>query len=247
LVKATDPVALVLQEIPRVYLDNLEEPQRDILSPDDRQAILHGLKLSIHELDSYKSRIAEEVTAILHKVFPGTPGDQEESLIGTLRRWVGTLASAISEYLEDPQCAGFLTRIMSNYEDDRTLVESLAALVTGRSMAYWDDSFLRQFELGTLLIYKKITETDALLKSRKEQESERSDSSSWTVRIEQGGQAAGELVVTATEVPPKKILEAKKRIAKVLSAKTRRLTLEERQRVLVELLKEGLMSGAGEG
>ena len=99
-----------------MFLDRAAVSQGGPLSLEDRKEILQGLKQSIHELDSYKSRVAEEVAAILRKIFPGTAGDQEESLIGSLRKWVGTLTSDIAQYLEDPQCAGFLTRVMSPKE-----------------------------------------------------------------------------------------------------------------------------------
>jgi hypothetical protein len=45
-------------------------------------------------------------------------------------------------------------------------VESLASLVTGRSVAHWDDSYLKQYELGLLSLYDRLLRTNALLAKR---------------------------------------------------------------------------------
>lgn len=126
---------------------------------------------------------------------------------------------------------------MSNYETDETLVESLASLVTGRSISYWDDNFLHQFELGLLAIQRKIVETDSLLKTRGSGGIIQRDPLSWTVRIERGGQPTEELVIAALDASPD-VMAVKSRVEQVLYETKNQLKPEERRRVLLELLKE---------
>lgn len=238
LVKATDPVALVLDEIPQLYLGKPETGKAGTvrtLSEAERITVLEDLKKSIHEIDSYKAGLATGTATILRKVFSRSFVAQQENLTDGLRSWVGTLEGNVKQYLQDPQCSGFITRVMSNYETDETLVESLASLVTGRSISYWDDNFLHQFELGLLAIQKKIVETDSLLKTRGSGGIIRRDPLSWTVRIERGGQPTEELVIAALDAS-QDVMAVKSRVEQVLYETKNQLKPEERRRVLLELL-----------
>ena len=111
------------------------------------------------------SNYLAQVARITRKTFGLSQGDIE-GLRDDLRKWVSSCESDLREYVEDPQCSGMLERIRSEYETDLKLVESLASLVTGRSVAHWDDSYLKQYELGLLSLIDRLIRTNALLAKR---------------------------------------------------------------------------------
>jgi hypothetical protein len=240
LVKATDPVALVLREIPEIYVSGQEFKTGetvDWMTAEQRQIILGGLKGTIDELNAFKTQLRKQVEKVFRKHFADN-GKDPKSLIEVLRTWLSNLTNNIREYLDDPQCSGFVARVQSNYETDETMVESLASLVTGRSITYWDDSFLRQFELGLLGIKKRIRDTNDLLVKRDGTTLPISPHE-WTVRIERGGRPSAEWVMSDLTIRDD-LLTVKSRVEKIFEELAQSLTSEERQRVLLELLKEGL-------
>jgi hypothetical protein len=204
---------------------------------EERKTVLKSLRSVVDELNGFKSRIAGEVEKILRKHFAENSNEQK-SLIEILRSWLATLASDIKEYLDDPQCSGFVTRVNSNYETDSTMVESLASLVTGRSITYWDDSFVRQFEIGLLGIKKRIKDTNDLLANRGGERRLRSPHD-WTVRIERGGKPSAEWVINELN-SREDLLLIKRRVEEFFEDSEQSLSREERRRVLLELLKEEL-------
>jgi hypothetical protein len=239
LLKATDPVVLVLKEIPLLFIHGSTdgEHQPDLMTTEERKTVLKGLEQTVDELNRFKGRITNEIEKILRKHFAEN-SKEPKSLIEILRNWLAALAGDIKEYLDDPQCSGFVTRVNSNYETDETMVESLASLVTGRSITYWDDSFIRQFEIGLLGIKKRIKDTDYLLTNRSGERGLRSPHE-WTVKIERGGKPSAEWVVDELN-SREDLLLVKSRVERLFEDPEQSLSRDERRRVLLELLKEEL-------
>jgi hypothetical protein len=167
LLKATDPVQLLFVDLPRITLKREIDSKPDRFwptKPETTQVLLtvKGLR---SEIEAVLSNYLAQVARITRKTFGLSEGDIE-GLRNDLRKWVSSCESDLREYVEDPQCSGMLERIRSEYETDLKLVESLASLVTGRSVAHWDDSYLKQYELGLLSLYDRLLRTNALLAKR---------------------------------------------------------------------------------
>lgn len=167
LLKATDPVELLFVDLPRIALKREMDSKAEefwLTKPESMQVLLtlQGLRSEIEAvLASYLAQVAR----ITRKTFGLSEGDIE-GLRNDLRKWVSSCEPDLREYVEDPQCSGMLERIRSEYETDLKLVESLASLVTGRSVAHWDDSYLKQYELGLLSLYGRLVRTNTLLAKR---------------------------------------------------------------------------------
>ena len=167
LLKATDPVQLLFVDLPRIALKREIDARADkfwLTKPESTQVLLtiKGLR---SEIEAVLSNYLAQVARITRKTFGLSQGDIE-GLRDDLRKWVSSCESDLREYVEDPQCSGMLERIRSEYETDLKLVESLASLVTGRSVAHWDDSYLKQYELGLLSLIDRLIRTNALLAKR---------------------------------------------------------------------------------
>lgn len=154
--QATDPVGLITHDLPKLF-------QGQGTSGEAGSHLLEGLRQSVEELSRVKESFIQEVSRLIREIF-GLPAGAP--LADALNTWMNACSTDLHQYLGDPQCEGFLTRIQTRYSSDEAVIESVASLVTGRSIAHWDDSYLRQFELGLLQIYRKIKETDELLRGR---------------------------------------------------------------------------------
>ena len=166
LLKATDPVRLLFVDIPRIVLKMVEEPDdRPWLSAHLYDQVLQGLSGLRQELEAVEAAQLNQVALITRKIFKLVEGGVE-GLRQELRRWVSSCPADLREYVDDPQCSGLLERIRSEYETDTKLVESVASLVTGKSLLHWDDTYVKQYELGLLSLHEKLTHTSTLLAKR---------------------------------------------------------------------------------
>ena len=167
LLKATDPVQLLFVDLPRISLSRDIDVITDKfwLTKQEAAQVLLTLKGLRSEIEAVLSNYLAQVARITRKVF-GLSDGEIEGLRNDLRKWVSSCEPDLREYVEDPQSSGMLERIRSEYETDLKLVESLASLVTGRSVAHWDDNYLKQYELGLLALYDRLVRTNALLAKR---------------------------------------------------------------------------------
>ena len=167
LLKATDPVQLLFVDLPRIALKRDIDSRADKfwLTKQESAQVLLTLKGLRSEIEAVLSNYLAQVARITRRIF-GLSGGDIEGLRNDLRKWVSSCEPDLREYVEDPQCSGMLERIRSEYETDLKLVESLASLVTGRSVAHWDDGYLKQYELGLLSLIDRLTRTNKLLAKR---------------------------------------------------------------------------------
>lgn len=166
LLKAVDPVKLLFEDFPRLsgQATNLD-PTNFGGGSASFQKVVEVIKGIRNEIDAVFFTYLSHVAIVTRRVFKLHDGGIE-GLRDALQKWVDNCEPDLKEYLEDIQCSGMLERIRSRYETDVKLVESLASLVTGRSLAHWDDSYLKQYELGLLSLHGKLVHTNTLLIKR---------------------------------------------------------------------------------
>ncbi len=222
LLQAIDPVALIAREIPGLFAEHGEA-----VTPPS--SWLDDVRQSVNELARVKEAFVQEVGRLIHRTFAIPDG---QSLVESLSQGMEVRSADLSHYLDDPQCEGFLTRIQSRYSTDEALIESVASLVTGRSISHWDDSFLRQFELGILRIHDKLEETDVLLRGRLREEV--GEQVSWDVRVTAPGKGKRRFMLRdePLSLAARELRDALSRII----LETEGLSSEERQRVLIDIL-----------
>ena len=174
LLKAMDPVHLLFVELPKIAL-KLEGSGPDQLWMQDVAygQVLQGVKGLRCEIDAVMSNYLNHVALATRKTF-GLPEGGMPGLRDDLRKWISSCEPDLRDYVEDTQCSGMLERVRSEYETDMKLAESLASLVTGKSLAHWNDSYLRQYELGLLSLQGKLAHTNALLVKRNNNGDDRS-------------------------------------------------------------------------
>jgi hypothetical protein len=166
LLKATDPVRLIFVDTPGIIV----KPSEELISQpwrvsDTYDRVLEGIKALREEMEAVASTYLNMVAVITRKVF-ALPEGGVEGLRQALREWVHGCVPDLKEYVDDPQCSGLLERVRSEYENDVKLSESLASLVTGKSLTHWDDTYLKQYELGLLSLHEKLVHTNTLLAKR---------------------------------------------------------------------------------
>lgn len=224
LTQATDPVALITYELPKLF-------REQGASPEAGSGWLDRLRESVEELSRVKGSFIQEVGRLIREVFglpAGTP------LVDGLNTWANARSPDLHQYLEDPQCEGFLTRVQKRYSSDDALIESMASLVTGRSIAHWDDSFLRQFELVLLQVHRKLTETDELLRRRLA--SGERVVPSWEVHLTPPGESPVRLLIPAVPLSPAAQALRDNFLTALKTAGP--LTDDELRRVVLELMRE---------
>lgn len=158
---ATDPVALLFVDLPRLLVGVPEAngPWADRATCESVVKQLADLRKEIEGVyEGYLHAVAQMTRAIFKLSQGGVEGLGE-----ALRAWRNTCVPELDRYVEDPQAQGLLERLGISYETDARLTESLAALVTGRAVSHWDDSFLRRYEIGLLALWEKLVRANALL------------------------------------------------------------------------------------
>lgn len=232
LIQAKDPVSLLVTEIPRIFnqrdalLDNTVDQQ-------DLDRVLKEIERCIHEISSHKDLLCEKAEKILKEIFLSEETDCD--LRSSFLQWRQILAPDIQDYLTDSIASGFLSRVVSQYSSDLQLVESIAALIVGRSINFWDDSSIKQFELGLIRIHDLLIKTSQLLSSRAQDLSE----NVIYLEIQKNGADWLRSVISDSTLSPagsrlEEIIES------TIKSEFNSLSRDELQRVLVKLLERRL-------
>ena len=166
LLKAADPVRLLFVDLPGVATQmQARQGGTPWLSKQIYARVVEVLRNVRVELDEVEARYREAVARVTRDVFRLGAGSVD-GLRNELRQWLDARTRDIPAYVVDPQCSGLLERIRSQYETDRHLAESMASLVTGKSIAHWEDFHLKQYELGLLALHRRLLQTEDLLADR---------------------------------------------------------------------------------
>lgn len=164
--KALDPVDLLFVSIPGAMGVNLPNGGKGHwLTSKKYQLAIERLDTIKNELLAVSQKLLSRVASISRGVFH-LPEGSTGNLRKDFQAWASLRSPDLKSYVNDPQCSGLLERVGMKYEDDEKLAESLASLVTGKSIYHWDDDFIRQYELNLLSIYNKLVKTDRLLDQR---------------------------------------------------------------------------------
>ncbi|UPT74145.1 MAG: hypothetical protein M0D55_20410 [Elusimicrobiota bacterium] len=231
LTKATDPVALLMENLPRLFKGDRGD---SAITARNVDSLVAEIEASAKALMACPDSAIVATRRVLEDAFV------EERPCRDLRKhlgaWVRALPRDILDYLTDPLAAGFVSRTRTAYQSDEQLVESLAALVVGQSIGFWDDSSIKRFEVGILSIHRVLTETAALLSMRGQATSDRgSDYLSFVVH--KGGKEYCRAVVADEQLTPKG-RDLKERISTLLEQYEKELNPHEAQRLLLQLIRK---------
>lgn len=229
LTKAKDPVALLMEDLPRLFRGDRPEVA---LTARNVDGLIADIEESAKALMACPQNAVVSARRILEAAFVLERPCRD--LRKGLGAWVKDLPKDILDYLTDPLAAGFVSRTRTAYQSDEQLVESLAALVVGQSIGFWEDSSLKRFEVGVLSIHRVLTETAALLSMR---EGTGTRGEYVTFVAHKAGKEYCRAVVSDEQLTPK-ARDLKDRLGALLEQSEGELTDAERQRLLLQLMRK---------
>jgi len=208
---------LTAEEVP-VFLP--EDPaQLEALLQQDADAQARRLTEQLHE-DLWPAGSLVPISAV-----PMGPTSFHQAIRAANLRPAATAQPIVTDTAPEPS---------HGLRSDEAVVESVASLVTGRSIANWDDSYLRQFELGLLQIHRKIKETDELLRARTVRVSD--EALGYSAHSSPPGDRPLKLLVPSAPLSPsaQALMDS---LLKVVQAAVP-LAADELRRVVLDLLRE---------
>ena len=230
LIQAKDPVALLVKDIPRIFTSSEALLENTEVEEHRYGQVSEQIERCVYEISSHKDRICHKAEDILKGVFLTNSGSLD--LRSSFLKWRQMLSPDIHEYLTDSTASGFLSRIATQYSSDVQLVESLAALIVGRSISFWDDSSVKQFELGLIRIHDLLIKTSQLLSSRSQ---DKTDDVIY-LEIQKNGVEWLRSVIEDTPLSSEGS-KLEQFIETTLKSKFNALSKDELQRVLVKMLE----------
>jgi len=84
--------------------------------------------------------------------------DFEDNMLYAAKKWASFFPDTTVDAISDDTARAFLQRVKMEYDDWKKLIDSIAALLLGRSLNKWDDSYIMQFDRSVKDVVKRIEE-----------------------------------------------------------------------------------------
>ena len=131
-----DPVHLLLETLPRIAGGSVSSPDEVLRSLEELRTELQGIA------SVYRS----EAEQALRLALALGSGDAPGNLRDAADRWSRCFPDDFVQALPTGPARGLLARMRMPYPSDAQLVESLASLITGKTLRRWEDDTVEQFD-----------------------------------------------------------------------------------------------------
>lgn len=146
--RKADPVNMLLQQLPSTTETSLDSPA----------AVIDALQSCKKELEEVAGLFAVQAIQSIHRTLGFGNVETDASARDVARQWAECFPDRFIEQLRDQSAKGLLTRMLTNYDSDQLLVDSLAHLLLGRPLSRWDDSTVHAFDRELQTTIRRIEE-----------------------------------------------------------------------------------------
>lgn len=149
LVRYTDPVAALVRDVPASL---------GIGSKPTQQEVEQRLREAKNSIEGAVRDCYAVAGRLLCGALPGEGERQGQDLRVQAQNWASCFPEDGVDALQQGVAKGFLSRMMTAYESDDTLLESISTLLIGRPVSRWDDSSATAFERELETTVRQIEE-----------------------------------------------------------------------------------------
>lgn len=134
LMRSSDPVELLFEQFPWVAGQKQPGPR-----------VTPKLLRAKEDLESVASQYADQAAIAIRRILT-LRAPNGGSAIDAAQEWASCFPAPLVERLPEKRLSGLVTRLRTNYRDDRQLVDSLSFLLIGQPVQRWTDASLTTFE-----------------------------------------------------------------------------------------------------